>query len=134
MSSPLSPFPQVDLFATRVTARLPCYVSVCEDSEAIQVDALAHTFNWNRFSSIYAFPPTILLLDIISRVVGYRGTMMLIAPLDLSAVWLPELLHRAHSWDRLPTKKPLFQFVGRKVVYKSAEENPPLYCFLLLPK
>ena len=82
-----SPFPQVELFATRVIARLPCYVSVCEDSEAIQVDALAHTFNWNRFSSIYAFPPTILLPDIISRVVGYRGTMMLIAPLDLSAVW-----------------------------------------------
>ena len=58
----------------------------CARTQSIQVDALAHTFDWNRFSSIYAFPPTILLPDIISRVVGYRGTMMLIAPLDLSAV------------------------------------------------
>ena len=81
-----SPFLQVDLFATRVTARLPRYVSVCKDSEAFWVDALAPSFNWNRFSSIYAFPPTILLPDIISRVVGYRGTMMPTAPLDLSAV------------------------------------------------
>ena len=130
----LSPFPQIDLFATRVTARLPCYVSVCKDSEVFWVNALVPSFSWNRFSSIYAFPPTILLPDIIRRVVGYRGTMMLIAPLDLSAVWISALLRRAHSWDRLPTKRPLFQFVGRKVVYKSAEKKPSLYCFLLLPK
>ena len=129
----LSPFPQVDMFATRVTARLPCYVSVCQYPEAFHVNALAHDFNWNCFTSIYAFPPPFLLPRIIDRVVGFRGSMLLIAPLNLTEVWSSSLLRRSHFWEKLPTKKPLFQFVGREVVFKPAKENPPLYCFFLLP-
>ena len=78
-------------------------------------------------------PPPCLLPHIINRVVGFRGSMLLIAPLNLTEVWSSSLLRRSHFWEKLPTKKPLFQFVGREVVFKPAKENPPLYCFFLLP-
>ena len=82
------PFPQVDMFATRVTARLPCYISACKDPEAFWDDALALSFNWNHFQSIYAFPPPVILPDICDRICSYRGSMLLIARLALSSVWI----------------------------------------------
>ena len=126
------PFPQVDLFATRVTARLPCYISPCRDPEAFRVDALSNSFNWNHIQSIYAFPPPVLP-RLVGRIYNFEGSVILIAPLALSTIWISKLFQRADSWVRLPTNKPLFQFVGREVVYKSAEENPPLYIFFLHP-
>ena len=39
------PFPQVDLFASRATARLSRYVSPCPDPEAYRRDALDSSFN-----------------------------------------------------------------------------------------
>ena len=39
------PFPQVDLFATRATARLSRYISPYPDPEAYRVDAMDLSFN-----------------------------------------------------------------------------------------
>jgi len=130
----ITPFPQVDLFATRVTARLPCYISAGIDPEAFSENALALSLNWNQFQSIYAFPPPAMLPDIIGRISNFRGSMLLIAPFALTSVWISQLFNRAQHWERLPTSEPLFQFVGGEVVYKSAEESPPLYVFFLYPR
>ena len=129
----ISPFPQVDLFATRVTARLPYYISPCKDPEAFRVDALGPSFNSNYFQSIYAFPPPVFMPRLVGRICNFEGTMNLIAPLALSTIWISKLFQRAYSWERLPINKPLFQFVGREIAYKSAEQNPPLYIFFLRP-
>ena len=127
------PFPQVDLFASRATARLSYYISPCADPEAYRVDALDRSFNWNHFKSIYAFLPPASMPRLAGRFRSFKGSMVLIAPLALSSVWISELLQRAASYERLPTNKPLFQFVGREVVFKTAQEYPPLYIFFLHP-
>ena len=82
----VTPFPQVDLFATRVTARLPCYISAGIDPEAFSENALALSLNWNQFQSIYAFPPPAMLPDIIGRICNFRGSMLLIAPFALTCL------------------------------------------------
>ena len=130
----ISPFPQVDLFATRATARLSRYISPCPDPEAYRRDALDLSFSWNHFQSIYAFPPPMIMPQLAGRFRTFRGSMILIAPFVLSAVWMPEILRRASRYERVPANKPLFQFVGRDLVYQSQGPHlQPLYIFYLYP-
>ena len=129
------PFPQVDLFATRATARLALYISPDPDPEAFLRDALDPSFNWNLFQSIYAFPPPMIMDQLAGRFDAFLGTMILIAPLILSATWMPEILRRAHRYALIPSNKPLFQFVGKNVVYQSYEDQTgPLAIFYLFPR
>ena len=98
------------------------------------MDALDLSFSWNHFCSIYDFPPPVLMPWVVGRICNYQGAMILIAPFALSTVWIQMLFQKASWWERLPlTNKHLFQFVGRRVVFKSAEENPPLCVIFLLP-
>ena len=112
------PFPKVDLFSTRTTARLSRYISPCPDPEAYRMDALDLSFNWNHFQSIYAFPPPVIMPKLAGRFRTFRGSMILIAPFVLSAVWMSEILRRASRFERVPANKPLFQFVGRELVFQ----------------
>lgn len=47
--------PDVDMFATRLNAKLPCYVAWKPDPGAIAIDAF--TTNLSGYTLIYCFPP-----------------------------------------------------------------------------
>ena len=81
-------FPTVDLFATRATSRLTCYVSPCPDPQAFHQDALDPFLDWNQFPLIYAFPPPGLMPFLFKRIVRFRGAMLLIVPLNLNSTWI----------------------------------------------
>ena len=100
------PFPQIDLFATRATARLSCYVSPCPDQEALHEDALDPFFNWNRFQSIYAFPPPALLPMLVGRLRSFKGSMVLIAPLNLTAPWSIQIRKSPRRGSSLSVCRP----------------------------
>ena len=128
------PFPQIDLFATRATARLSCYISPCPDPDAYRMDALDPSFDWNLFQSIYAFPPPVIMPRLVGKFRRFRGSMILIAPLVLAAPWITEILHRATRYERVPDEARLFQFVGRDLVYQPREcQLHPLFIFYLDP-
>lgn len=57
--------PDVDLFASRINAQVPTYVSWKPDPSAAYINAF--TVNWEN-RSLYAFPP----LSIIGRVLRQR--------------------------------------------------------------
>ena len=127
-------FPTVDLFATRATSRLTCYVSPCPDPQAFHQDALDPFLDWNQFHSIYAFPPPGFMPFLIQRIVRFRGAMLLIAPLNLNSCWIVPLLDRASKFLPLPENHFLFQFVQQEIVIKQSEEPLPLYMYHILPR
>ena len=84
--------PQVDIFATRFSRRLPLFVSPVPDPQAWAVDALS--ISWTNLSA-YAFPPFPILGKVIRKVRADKATVILIAPKWESQPWFPDLLHLA---------------------------------------
>lgn len=54
---------EVDLFADARTAMLPELVTCCIHMRSADLDAVG--MDWNRYSSVYLFPPVALLLEVI---------------------------------------------------------------------
>ena len=70
--------PQIDLFATRFSHKLPQFVSPVPDPRAIAVDAL--TLPWEDLDA-YAFPPTAILGKVVEKLLGSLcQKLILIAP------------------------------------------------------
>ena len=80
---------EIDLFASRLSAQLPKYVSWRPDPEAIHTDAL--TMTWTPFKA-YAFPPFNLIPAVLDKVVQDKADIMLVAPLWQAQAWWPLLL------------------------------------------
>ena len=57
--------PHVDLFATRLTHKVPLYISPVPDQNAWDIDAL--NINWLGLTA-YAYPPTALLHSMIQKI------------------------------------------------------------------
>ena len=91
--------PEVDLFATRVNSKLPSFISPCPDEMALAWDA--RFLNWNRFGSLYVFPPLNLLPDAVMRLERFRGSGFVIAPMWRTRDWFPIL------GERCPIRVPL---------------------------
>ena len=69
--------PEVDLFASRQTAQTSNYFSLdTRDNDALGVDALAHPWH---FQTMYAFPPSALILPVIQKFRSSPGSLILIA-------------------------------------------------------
>ena len=79
---------EIDLFASRLTAQLPKYVSWRLDPQALHSDAL--TMNWAPFKG-YAFPPFNLISAVLNKVTQDR-TDILVAPNWQAQPWWPLLL------------------------------------------
>ena len=86
--------PQVDLFATKFSKRLPLYVSPVPDPEAWAVDALS--FPWKGFLG-YAFPPFPILPKVLRKAREDQASLILIAPYWTAQAWFPELLALSHT-------------------------------------
>lgn len=72
--------PQIDLFATRMNHKLPLFVSPVPDPLAIETDAMSKQVIWSR-RDLYAFPPPILLPQIVAKLRASQNCqMLLVAP------------------------------------------------------
>ena len=70
--------PDLDLFASRLNAQLPDYVSWKPDPEARYVDAF--TIEWSNIY-FYAFPPFCLLPRCVQKIIQEKASGLLIIPL-----------------------------------------------------
>ena len=86
--------PQIDLFATRFSRRLPLFVSPVPDPQAWAVDALS--LPWTNFLG-YAFPPFPILGKVIRKASIERATLILVAPKWEGQPWYPDLLDLVHE-------------------------------------
>ena len=80
--------PTIDLFASRLNAQMPLYMSFRPDPQAETVDAFSvpwHTLNW------YAFPPFSVLTQVLAKVQRERATGVLVVPRWPTQVWWPLL-------------------------------------------
>ena len=57
-------YPNLDLFATRFSHKLPLYVSSVLDNQAFAIDAFS--MNWKNLHA-YAFPPTMLISPVLNK-------------------------------------------------------------------
>ena len=118
----LNSTPQVDLFATRENHQLPLYVSPCPDPGAAEVNAFS--IQWDRWDSIYLFPPVPLLHKVSSLLLQYRGQGVLVAPLYAQSSWLTNLLIRSPDPIPLPADHSLSQKTSKG---KVLHPDPSIY-------
>ena len=85
--------PQVDLFASKFSSRLPIYVSPVPDPQAWAVDAFS--IPWSSLLS-YAFPPIPILGKVLRKAREDNARMVLVAPHWPAQPWFPELLFLSH--------------------------------------
>ena len=84
------PYLKVDLFATCLNHQLPLYVSPVPDDQAWDTDTLS--ISWKGLSA-YAFPPTILIPQVLRKVEESDSIVLLIAPNWPNQAWFPVLLN-----------------------------------------
>ena len=85
--------PQIDLFATRLNAKLPRFVSPVADPQAWRTDALS--FSWEGLSA-YAYPPYALLPQVVRKAREERPNLIFVAPYWPGRPWFPDLLDLVH--------------------------------------
>ena len=100
--------PLVDLFATRLNNRLPLYVSPVPDPAAWATDALS--LDWDSLHA-YAFPPFVLIPQVIRKVKTSSCHILLVAPLWHQRSWFNDLLSLLFDRPRSLPNRPdlLFQ-------------------------
>ena len=111
---------QVDLFATRFNAQLETFVSPYPDDQAAGCDAFA--LDWDRWRSIYLFPPRSVLPQVVQRLQTYKGRGVLLAPYWPSQSWFPILLSRCRSDPiKLPRSHSLSQMTLQGLTWADTE-------------
>ncbi len=94
----LWPYPEIDLFASRINKQLPKYVSWEPDPDSIAVDAFS--FEWND-NNYYIFPPFSLINNILAKLDHDGGSSTLVAPIWPTQVWWVKLLQMTTEPPRL---------------------------------
>ena len=97
--------PSIDLFATRINAQLPRYVSWRPDPHAYATDAF--TIDWN-FKFHYIFPPFSLIGRILQKLQLDQANVLLIAPLWPTQTWFSRALQLLSDRPRLLPRRCLF--------------------------
>ena len=114
--------PLMDLFATQLNHRLPCYVSPLPDPQAYAIDAMS--ISWDGMLA-YAYPPTALLNQVLQKLTSSQNTeLILIAPAWPKQSWYPLLLQLSADQPRqLPPLQHLLWHPTGKVYH----QNPALF-------
>ncbi len=82
--------PTIDLFASRLNAQLPCYVSWQPDPFAKHIDAFS--IEWSETNS-YIFPPFSLINSCLQKLhQDSTSSAIIIAPIWPSQCWFPQLM------------------------------------------
>jgi ribonuclease HI len=82
--------PSVDLFATHLNFKLDKFVSPFHHQMAWKVNAFS--FKWDA-EFLYAFPPWVIMGEVLQKLWDDRGQMILVAPTWSTRPWFPMLLH-----------------------------------------
>ena len=86
--------PDIDLFASRLNAKLDQFVSWHPEPGALAVDAFSVSWSNQNF---YAFPPFSLLTRVLGKIRNDVALVLLIAPTSSTQPWYPMLLQLCHS-------------------------------------
>ena len=113
-------YPNVDVFATRFSHKLPLYVSPVLDNQALAIDAFS--MKWNLLQA-YAFPPAILIPSVLAKICQSQCRIVLIAPLWPQRQWFSEVLQLLVS---APVRLPLFPKLLTQAKGKFQHPNLPL--------
>ncbi len=100
----LWPYPEIDLFASRINTQLPKYVSWNQDPGAIAIDAMS--FSWNNIES-YIFAPFSMLGRVLAKLTLDEGSSTLVAPIWKNQFWWPKLLTMVVDTPRILGGKKL---------------------------
>ena len=84
--------PDIDLFASRLNAKLDQFVSWHPEPGALAVDAFSISWSNQKF---YAFPPFSLLTRVLAKIQNDVALVLLIAPTWSTQPWYPMLLQLA---------------------------------------
>ena len=97
----------IDLFATRLNNQLPVFVCPFPDEEAVAADALS--IPWTFQSVMYAFPPSVLLPQVLSKIRSERVPLVLVvAPLHPRQTWFTDMIELSLTHAiRLPLLHPM---------------------------
>lgn len=76
----------MDLFATSINTKCPCFVSWHPDRFAYAVDAFSLFWNDLHF---YAFPPFILILRVLCKIITDQAEEVVIIPWWPAQLWFP---------------------------------------------
>lgn len=79
--------PSIDLFASNINNKCKVFVSWHQDPYSLAVDAF--TLNWGELSGFYAFPPFILVLRTIRKIVSDQAQGIVVVPYWPSQPWFP---------------------------------------------
>ena len=82
-------YPNMDLFASRVSHQLPDYMSWKPDPGSKGTDALYHS--WAGLFP-YAFPPFSLIGRVLNKVMKHNIRLILVTPVWVTQTWYPQLL------------------------------------------
>ena len=83
---------EVDMMASPVNHRLPCWVSSFPHPDALAVDC--RSIDWNAFGSFYLFPPPAMLPQLLHLILSCRSRRVVVIPWRPHDPWFPPLLQR----------------------------------------
>ena len=95
--------PQIDLFATRFSNKLPLFVSLVPDPMATAVDALS--LSWENLDA-YAFPPTAILGKVVKLQDSPYQRLIIIAPGWPNMTWFWDLVEMSSQIPLLLPQLP----------------------------
>ena len=97
----LHPLVEIDMFASRLNAKLKKYVSFYLDHEAFAVDAFS--MNWDK-KVLYMFPPFSVIPRILQKIQMDQAEVVLVAPIWKTQTWWPHLLKLlCQDWCIIPS-------------------------------
>jgi len=67
--------PEIDLFASRLNAKLPCYAAWKPDPSAYSIDAF--TLDWSVYKLVYCFPPFTVIGKVLQKIIFAKTTAIL---------------------------------------------------------
>ncbi len=79
--------PNIDLFATRLNAQFPCFISFKPDPGAMAVDAF--TLDWAKYQ-FYAFPPFSIISKVLQKVMSDKAEGICVFPQWPTLPWYPQ--------------------------------------------
>ena len=123
--------PMWDLFATKYNKKLEIYASPMPDPESEAVDALS--LSWENMWA-YAYPPTALIPQILTKIQTEDCQIMLIAPAYARAQWYQTLLSLiVEAPVVLPPSKGLLK-QPRSNIYHKNPKSLDLHAWILQAK
>ena len=82
--------PEIDLFASRLNAKLPCYAAWKPDPCAHFIDAF--TLDWSVFKLVYCFPPFSVIGKVLQKIIFSKTTAILVLPDWPTQFWYPRVM------------------------------------------